>query len=85
MQNNDPNSWMLKHIKNEHGGKKEEVKFSWKVIQKHPKPLPRQLQEAVRLKNRPDEQNLNSKSEYLGRRIKRIVLDKKIHDLHCKT
>ena len=72
---NNKNSWMLKHIANEHEGKKENVEFSWKVLQKHNKPLQRQIHEAVRIKNKSSEENLNSKSEYHSQRIKRIEID----------
>ena len=33
-ENNDPNNWMIKHIKKEHEGNKEDAEFSWKVVEK---------------------------------------------------
>ena len=64
-------TWMLKHINEEHDGLKENVKFSWRVIRKHSKPLQRQLHEAIRIKNKKDKENLNTKFEFNGQRITR--------------
>ena len=77
------NSWMSKHINLEHGGNKEGVEFTWKVLKVHPKPLQRQLHEAVVIKNKKDEDSLNSKSEFNSQRIKRISLDKNMANLNC--
>ena len=41
------NSFMLKHIQKEHQEKPHEVKFEWGVLNKFPKPLERQLSEAI--------------------------------------
>ena len=49
---------------------------------KHRKPLRRQLHEAVNIKNKPSNENLNSKSEFHGQRINRVHLEKKYD---CKT
>ena len=54
------------------------------MLRKHNKPLQRQLQEAVRIKNKPKDENLNSKSEYHGQRIKRITVDGS-DDHDCKV
>ena len=87
LKTNDQNSWMVKHISREHEGNKAGVEFSWKVVRKHNKPLQRQLHEAVRIKNKEENENLNSKSEYLGQRIKRICLDKQEEkfNFNCNT
>ena len=74
---------MVKHINKEHEGNKAGVEFSWKVLRKHNKPLQRQLHEAVRIKNKTEEENLNSKAEYLGQRIKRVCLDKPEEKFNC--
>ena len=66
MELNNKNSWMLKHIKEEHDGLKENIKFSWRVIRKHSKPLQRQLHEAIRIKNEKNQENLNTKFEFNG-------------------
>ena len=79
------NSWMLKHIMLEHGGQKEGVKFSWRVLRKHDKPLQRQLHEAVRINNKSEDENLNSKSEYNGQRINRISLSSNRTQFNCDT
>ena len=52
MELNNKNSWMLKHINEEHDGIKGNVKCSWKVLRKHSKPLQRQLLEAIRMKRK---------------------------------
>ena len=79
---NDKNNWMMKHITNEHDGKKDEVEFSWKVLRKHNKPLQRQLHEAVRIKNKHPEEILNSKSEFQSQRIRRIEIE---NSYDCKV
>ena len=81
----DPNNWMVKHISIDHSGIKDGVEFAWKVLRKHSKPLQRQLHEAVRISNKKDKESLNSKSEYLGQRIKRTNLDRQENILYCKT
>ena len=83
LNKNDQNSWMAKHIRNEHAGNKEGVEFVWKVLKKHNKPLQRQLHEAVRIQNKQPDENLNSKSEYLGQRIKRLCLEQA--KFNCNT
>ena len=78
-------SWMKNHIDDEHEGKSEEVNFSWKVLKKHNKPLQRQLHEAVRIKNKTEEESLNSKSEYLSQRINRLNIQKSSYAMQCET
>ena len=85
MELNNKNSWMLKHINEEHDGSKENVKFSWKVLRKHSKPLQRQLHEAIRIKNKADKENLNTKFEYNGQRITRISLSSKLQHINCNV
>ena len=72
---NNENSWMIKHVNKEHEGNKENVKFTWKVLKKHMKPLERQVSEAVNISNKKDGETLNSKSEFNHQTIKRISLD----------
>ena len=47
-------------------------------FEKHKKALERQLTEAVNIKNKPEEQSLNSKSEFHNQRIKRVSLENDI-------
>ena len=70
-------SWIRKHIEEEHPSNKDEIKFSWKIIKKHKKPLQRQLHEAVRIKHKCEGESLNSKYEYLSQRINRINIENK--------
>ena len=83
LKNNVQTSWMLKHINAEHAGIKEGVEFTWKVIEKHSKPLQRQLKEAVRIKNSKIEESLNSKMEFNGQRIQRVSLEKSQKEFIC--
>ena len=76
LKRNNENSWMLKHINDEHDGKKDDVKFTWKVLKKHFKPLERQVNEAVNINKKTDDENLNSKNEFNFQTVKRIKLDK---------
>ena len=79
------NSWMLKHIEKEHSEDVVNVKFSWRVIRKHSKPLQRQLHEAIRIQNKKEVENLNTKFEYNGQRINRISLSSNTAKLNCRT
>ena len=75
---------MKRHIEEDHKGEESEAKFTWKVHQKHFKPLERQLHEAVNIKHTDSKESLNSKTEILGQRIRRIELQaKNFHQ--CKT
>ena len=78
-----PSSWMWKHIIDEHNGDPANVSFSWKVTRKCNKPIQRQLCEAVRINRKPNEQNLNTKCEYNGQRLRKInIHNDKAHDYH---
>ena len=67
---------MLKHVIKEHDGIKENVKFTWKVMKKHTKPLKRQVSEAVNINNKNENENLNSKNEFNYHSVKKINLIK---------
>ena len=71
-----------KHIDEDHEGNVECVKFTWKVLMKHKKPLRRQLHEAVNIDNKSPGENLSSKREFHSQRIKRINLESQFD---CKT
>ena len=83
LKRNNQNSWMRKHIDSDHGGEFEGVTFSWRVLKKHPKPLDRQLHEAVRIGNKTEKENLNPKNEFNGQRVRRVGLDNNHMDYVC--
>ena len=64
---------MRKHVDNEHEGNGENVEFQWKVTGTFKKPLQRQLTEAVKISRKPNEENLNSKNEYNGQRLRWLI------------
>ena len=55
---------MKKHIDKDHEGNVEGVKFTWKVLMKHRKPLRRQLHEAVNIDNKSPGEKLSSKRNF---------------------
>ena len=85
LESNKKDNWMVRHIEKEHKDNEKEVKFTWRVLRKHNKALQRQLHEAVAIANKSDEENLNSKYEYFGQRIKRLNLDKKEKVVSCRV
>ena len=60
------------------------VKFTGKVLKKHFKPLERQVNEAVNINKKADDENLNSKNEFNFQTVNRIKLDKN-PKLDCKV
>ena len=66
------NSWMWKHIESEHNGHSDDITFSWKVTKICKKPPRRQLYEAVRINRKKSDENLNTKHEYNGQRLRRL-------------
>ena len=83
IKNVNRNSWMRKHIEQEHGGDSDNVNFSWRVLRKHQKPLHRQLHEAVKINNTKKEESLNSKIEFNGQRKRRVEVEKYKRDFIC--
>ena len=77
-------SWMWKHINSDHDGNINDVEFSWKVTKVSKKPLQRQLYEAVKINNKHNEENLNSKNEYNGQRLRKLEVNRDIH-FDCKV
>ena len=63
---------LWKHCLEEHGEKL--VEFSMKIVRSHKTPLTRQIHESVEIEHSSAKILLNSKSEYNGSRIPRIVL-----------
>ena len=70
------NSVLYKHVLSEHKNEKEMVDFEMKVVSKFKKPLNRQIEESVRIRNKGPNQLMNSKAEFHGPCIKRKVLEK---------
>ena len=52
------------------------VDFEMKVVKKFRNPLNRQIEESIRIRNKPQDQIMNSKSEFHGPCIKRKILEK---------
>ena len=77
-------SFMYKHVKNEHGGNVTDVKFKFQVIKKFQKPLQRQLYEAKCIEKTPMHENLNSKDEFNGQVLRRLELNHRKNSLNCK-
>ena len=75
---------MFKHVNDEHCGECDEVKFSWKVLKKHKKPLQRQIHEAVNISKKGQYENLNSKSEFNYQSVERLSLNKPKFSMTCK-
>ena len=68
------NSVMYKHVTKEHKSEEEDVKFQMKLSGVFKAPLPRIINEGIRIKQRSPEELLNSKMEYFGPSIKRKTL-----------
>ena len=64
---------LWKHCTEEHAG--VEVQFRMRVVRKHRTPLTRQIQESVEIENSAANILMNSKGEYNGSRIPRIVVE----------
>ena len=85
-KNKNQRSWMWKHVEKEHEENTEEVKFSFKVLKKHNKPLQRQIHEAVNISKKKPQENLNSKNEFNYNTNTRLNLEqKKRNAFNCKT
>ena len=74
---------MMKHVENEHEGRGENVSFHWKVTGTFKKPLQRQLTEAVKISRKPNAENLNSKNEYNGQRLRRLNFNEQTDQVRC--
>ena len=70
------NSVLYKHVLSEHKNEKEMVDFDMTAVSKFKKPLNRQIEESVRIRNKGPNQIMNSKAEFHGPCIKRKVLEK---------
>ena len=70
------NSVLNKHVLSQHENEKDIVDFEMKVVKKFRNPLNRQIEESIRIRNKPQDQIMNSKSEFHGPCIKRKILEK---------
>ena len=64
--------------------KHENVKFKMEITNKFQDALTRQANEAVRISQRPDNELLNSKSEFNHPPIARVMVERK-RKLQCST
>ena len=69
------NSVLYKHKLTDH--KNEAVQFRREITKKFHDPLTRQANEAVRIARRPDNELLNSKSEFNHPPLSRVVIERK--------
>ena len=68
-----PKSPLWKHCLEQHDG--QEVAFKMEIVRKHKSPLTRQIHESVAIENSSAKILMNSKSEYNGSKIPRIVVE----------
>ena len=73
LRKKNDSSPLWKHCMEEHGG--QEVKFKMRVVRGHKTPLTRQIQESVEIESSSANIVMNSKCEYNGSRIPRIVIE----------
>ena len=66
-------SHMVKHWFLDHPGLSELPKFKFRIVGKYKDSMTRQIKEAIRVQNRPG--NLNSKGEFGGSTIPRLVVE----------
>ena len=59
---NTKNSWMCKHIENDHKDENSQCEFVWNVVSSFKKPMLRQLTEAVHINNTDERNILNLKN-----------------------
>ena len=87
---NNKKSVMKKHVDSEHPEEKENVEFEMILTGTFRRPIERQIEERIRIKNHDEETILNSKSEYYGPCVVRRVaegnsLECNICDFRCKS
>ena len=68
-------SALYKHIKNDHAGEEETVEFRMNITGRFKSAMTRQIDEGIRIQNKPHETLLNSKSEFYGPAVKRKILE----------
>ena len=73
LRNEKEDNALWKHCMTEHGG--EKVKFGMKVLRSHRSPLTRQIQESIEIEHSKADIVMNSKGEWNGSRIPRIVIE----------
>ena len=67
---------MYKHVLNSHGNEQSDAQFEMKIVGKFANCISRQIEESIRIRNTPDINLLNSKSEFHGPCIKRKMYEK---------
>ena len=75
LRKKEQNSVMLKHIMTEHETEEKYVEFEMNIVGIFKNPLSRIVNEGVRIKQRKDEELLNSKTEYHGPIVRRKVIE----------
>ena len=80
LRNNNPKNALWKHCSQDHGGK--EADFKMKILRSHKTPLTRQVHEGVEINSSKADIIMNSKGEWNGSRIPRVVIEvgEKIQD-----
>ena len=73
LKNKNSENALWKHCVQHHGG--QTVEFSMKVLRSHRSPLTRQIQESVEISNSQASVIMNSKGEWNGSKIPRIVIE----------
>ena len=73
LNNKNPENALWKHCVQHHG--EQTVEFSMKVLRSHRSPLTRQIQESVEISNSQAKVIMNSKGEWNGSKIPRIVIE----------
>ena len=68
-------SVLFKHVMNDHRNEEDDVEFEMKIVGRFTSALNRQVDESIRIRNKPPSSLLNSKSEFYGPCIKRKVYE----------
>ena len=73
LKNKSTNSVLFKHIVNDHPNEQNSAKFRMVKTGSFKKPLSRQINEGIRIKNAQEGTLMNSKKEFYGPSVHRIV------------
>ena len=68
------NSVLYKHVLYEHENEEDKVDYEMKIVGKIKNPLARQMDESIRIRNKPADLLKNSKAEFHGPCIKKKIL-----------
>ena len=75
---NNTNCPLKKHVDISHGGVKEEAKFETNILHRARTNLSRMILEGEEIQSHQEEGILNSKSEFRGTKIIRLVTDRRV-------